>query len=79
MDRGVSVAVFQNDSKSSHNEMVSDFDQQKQSEVASYLWVLRPYHRVSGEPRRGLPSDTDQDILSEALFSKWGHFIFLNW
>lgn len=37
MDRGVSVAVFQNDSKSSHNEMVSDFDQQKQSEVASYL------------------------------------------
>lgn len=61
MHRGVLVAIFQDNSKSSQKETVSDFEQQQQSEVALYLWVLRPYHRISGEHRRGLPSDTDQD------------------
>lgn len=61
MHRGVSVAVSQDNSKSSQKETVSDFEQQQQSEVASYLWVLRPYHKISGVHRRGLPSDTNQD------------------
>lgn len=61
MHRGVLVAIFQDNSKSSQKETVSDFEQHQQSEGALYLWVLRPYHRISGEHRRGLPSVTDQD------------------
>lgn len=55
---------------------VSDFGEQ-QSEATSYLRILRPYHSISGKHRRGLPSNTEQATLSEALVPKLGHFIHL--